>query len=65
MDHLFFIAAAYGVSALGLGALIGWALWSYRHEQRLLADLEARGVRRRARRKPADDTAPRPLVENE
>jgi heme exporter protein D len=61
MDHLFFIAAAYGVSLLGLGLLTGWALMSYRHEQRALAELDARGLRRRARsaasQGPARDSA--------
>lgn len=49
MDHLFFIAASYGVSLLGLGLLTAWTLLSYRRERRALAELEARGLRRRAR----------------
>lgn len=49
MDHLLFISASYGVSILGLGLLTGWMLLSYRREQRTLAELEARGIRRRAR----------------
>ncbi|MFH3478873.1 heme exporter protein CcmD [Xanthobacter variabilis] len=49
MSHLLFIAASYGVSLLGLGLLTGWILLSYRREQRMLRELEARGLRRRAR----------------
>lgn len=49
MSHLFFIAASYGVALVGLGALTLWSIAAYRREQRTLAELEARGVRRRAR----------------
>ena len=47
-----YILSAYGFSAL---AIIGLALW-IALDSRALADLEARGIRRRSAR--ADQTAP-------
>ncbi|WP_238122702.1 MULTISPECIES: heme exporter protein CcmD [unclassified Xanthobacter] len=49
MTHFIFIAASYGVSLLGLVLLTGWMVVAYRGQRRALADLEARGIRRRAR----------------
>lgn len=48
MDHTVFILAAYGVAALGLLALAAYTLLDYRAQTRALAELEARGVRRRS-----------------
>ncbi|WP_029003635.1 heme exporter protein CcmD [Azorhizobium doebereinerae] len=48
MSHAAFIAAAYGVAALGLGALALALVLDNRAQRRALADLEARGIRRRA-----------------
>ncbi|MFG1432287.1 heme exporter protein CcmD [Xanthobacter sp. V2C-8] len=62
MSHTFFIAAAYGVSLLGLGLLAAWMLLSYRHERRTLAELEARGLRRRSRVSTATAAGGEPLV---
>lgn len=45
-----FIAFAYGVSALVLGGLFVWIVRDHRTQCALLAELEARGVRRRSRR---------------
>ena len=46
--HIGFIVAAYLLSALVLAALIGWVVMDGRAQQRRLADLEARGIRRRS-----------------
>lgn len=48
--HGWYVAAAYGFSALGLLLLIGWILVDQRARRRELAELEARGVRRRSER---------------
>jgi heme exporter protein D len=42
------IYAAYGITALVLAALVGWLIWDGRRQQRRIADLEARGIRRQA-----------------
>lgn len=49
MTHFLFIAASYAVSVIGLGLLTLWMVLAYRSQRRALADLEARGIRRRAR----------------
>ena len=46
--HATFIVAAYGVTALILGALILRAVVHHRAQMRALVDLEGRGVRRRS-----------------
>jgi len=48
MSHELFVAAAYGISALGILALVAWNLIDQRARRAELADLEARGVRRRS-----------------
>ncbi|WP_341991754.1 heme exporter protein CcmD [Azorhizobium sp. AG788] len=48
MSHTAFIVAAYGAAFLGLGILTLALLWDNRAQRRALADLEARGIRRRA-----------------
>lgn len=53
MSHAAFILAAYGVAALGILVLAGWLLLDNRAQKRALADLEARGVRRRSDRRTA------------
>jgi heme exporter protein D len=53
MTHVGYIAAAYIVTALVLVALVAWIVLDGRAQQRRLADLEARGIRRRsAQREP-------------
>ncbi len=52
--HAGFILAAYGLSAAIVVALIGWVILDGRAQRQRLADLEARGIRRRSSRKPAD-----------
>ena len=46
--HAAYIWASYGVVAGGLAVLVGWLVWEGRRQQRLIDDLEARGVRRRS-----------------
>ena len=47
--HAPFIIAAYGAAALVVLGLIAWVLADHAAQRRLLADLEARGVTRRAK----------------
>jgi heme exporter protein D len=46
--HAAFIWAAYGIVATMIGGLIAWLVADGRRQARRLADLEARGVRRRS-----------------
>ena len=46
--HAAFIWSSYAVVALGLGALLAWLILDGRRQRAALADLEARGVRRRS-----------------
>jgi heme exporter protein D len=48
VTHAGFIAAAYIVTALVLAGLVAWIAVDGRAQRRRLADLEARGVRRRS-----------------
>lgn len=48
MSHLAFVSIAYGVTALTILALIAWVLLEQRARRSELAELEARGVRRRS-----------------
>ena len=43
-----FILAAYALTIAVIGALIAWVLVDYRLQQKILADLEARGLTRRS-----------------
>jgi heme exporter protein D len=43
-----FIVAAYGVALATVAALIVWVVADHRSQTRVLADLEARGITRRA-----------------
>jgi heme exporter protein D len=47
--HAVFIVSAYLGVALALAGLIGWTLYDARRTAKKLADLEARGIRRRSR----------------
>jgi len=49
--HDLYVAAAYGIAVLVLGALIGWILFDQHARRRELAELEAAGIRRRSDRK--------------
>ena len=46
--HLGFVAAAYGFAALIVLSLIVWVFADHRAQRRTLAELEARGIRRRS-----------------
>ena len=48
--HAAFIWASYTIVAVVLAVLAAWLVVDGRRQQRLLDDLEARGVRRRANR---------------
>jgi heme exporter protein D len=50
--HAAFIVASYVMAALVVLGLIAWVLADFRAQQRLLADLEARGMRRRSEKPP-------------
>lgn len=55
MTHTLYVAAAYGLSALGIAAVIWWILSDQAARKRELAELESRGVRRRS---AAGETTP-------
>lgn len=46
--HASFIWSAYAIVALVIGALIAWLVVDGREQERRLADLAARGVKRRS-----------------
>jgi heme exporter protein D len=50
--HAAFIVASYAVAALVVLGLIAWVLADFRAQRRVLADLEARGMRRRSEKPP-------------
>ena len=48
--HAGFIVAAYGAAIILVGGLSAWIIADYRRQLRQLAELEARGVKRRSSR---------------
>jgi heme exporter protein D len=46
--HADFIIAAYAVAVIIVATIVIWVVIDYRHQQRMLADLESRGVTRRS-----------------
>lgn len=46
--HAAYIWASYATAALVLGVLLAWLVLDGRRQQKLIAELEARGVRRRS-----------------
>ena len=50
--HAIFIVIAYVSAALVVLGLVAWVLADHSAQRRLLADLEARGVKRRSQRSP-------------
>jgi heme exporter protein D len=48
--HAAYIWASYATVALVLAGLVGWLLFDGRRQQRLISELETRGVRRRSGR---------------
>jgi heme exporter protein D len=51
-----FIWTAYGATALVLTALVARAIYDERRQKKVLAKLEAQGVRRRSAQPPSDFT---------
>ncbi|MDJ0931644.1 heme exporter protein CcmD [Breoghania sp.] len=47
-NHPGFILASYAVSLVLIGGLIAWIRYDFRHQKSLLAELEARRLRRRS-----------------
>ena len=47
--HAAFIIASYAIVAVVMAGLVAWLILDGRRHQRTLAELEARGVRRRSR----------------
>lgn len=52
--HWEFIVGSYLIAAAVLVGLVVWILSDLRTQRRILADLEARGVRRRSERSAGD-----------
>ena len=50
--HAAFIVASYVMAALVVLGLIAWVIADFRAQRRVLADLEARGMRRRSEKPP-------------
>ena len=50
--HAAFIVASYVMAALVVLGLTAWVLADFRAQRRVLADLEARGMRRRSENPP-------------
>ena len=48
--HAGFIVAAYAAAAIVVGALVFWVYADYRALKRSIAELEARGTKRRSNR---------------
>jgi heme exporter protein D len=53
--HIEFIVAAYAAGVVVIAALIGWVMLDYRLQRRILAELETKGISRRAARESADE----------
>ena len=49
--HADFIVASYALTAFVVAALVAWVVLDHSAQRRILGDLEARGVTRRAQRK--------------
>lgn len=49
-SHAAYIWASYAVAAVVLAGLVAWLVADGRHQQRLLDELDARGIRRRSGR---------------
>lgn len=49
--HAGFIVAAYAVAAVVIAALVAWVVLDHRAQSRALAELEAKGLGRRGRKR--------------
>lgn len=58
MSHAFYIGMSYGLTGLIVTVLIGWIFLDGRARKREMAQLEASGVRRRARPAKVEQPAP-------
>lgn len=54
MSHAFYIGMSYGLTGLIVASLIAWVWLDGRARRKEMAQLEASGVRRRARPAPSD-----------
>jgi heme exporter protein D len=54
MSHAFYIGMSYGLTSLIVSILIAWIWVDGRGRKRELAELEASGIRRRARSTTSD-----------
>ncbi|WP_181705103.1 heme exporter protein CcmD [Chthonobacter rhizosphaerae] len=52
--HAGFIVASYAITIAVVAGLIAWVVVDHGAQKRRLADLEARGVRRRSAARPVD-----------
>lgn len=50
-EHVLYVAAAYGVTILAIGALIGWIVADQSARRREMAQFEAEGVHRRSEKR--------------
>jgi heme exporter protein D len=53
--HWGYVLAAYGLTAVVMAGLIAWVIVDGRRHAKMLADLEARGVRRRSAKTTSPD----------
>ncbi|PTW63496.1 heme exporter protein D [Breoghania corrubedonensis] len=51
-NHAGFIIASYAVSLVVIATLIAWIRYDYARQKSVLAELEARGLRRRSAAQP-------------
>ncbi len=58
MSHAFYIGMSYGLTGLIVALLIGWIVMDGRARKREMVQLEASGVRRRARAVPVEQPTP-------
>jgi len=56
-NHAGFIVAAYGIAIVVIAVLFVWIVVDGRQQRRQMADLEARGVRRRSAGRNDGETA--------
>ena len=49
--HAAFIVSAYAIALVIVATMIVWVVLDHRQQQRILAELEARGVTRRSERR--------------
>ena len=54
-NHAGYILAAYGITVLVIAVLFLWIVVDGRSQRRQVAELEARGVRRRSARVPSGE----------